>query len=114
MSMTYVFGSDEINRVKIGTSVAPLSRLAQVNTGSPFRLGLLALLDVTERTAHDDLRIHRLHGEWFELDEDVIAYIRERYIVKGEAARIICMLDEKYRDRGGELLDDVHVNRSAA
>lgn len=113
MSMTYVFASDEAERIKIGSSVAPLKRLRQVNTGSPFELGLAALLEVPEDEAHRALSPYRTHREWFRYCDEVFEYVTAHYFAIGNAAYAICLLEEKVRERGGPIFDDVYVNGAA-
>ena len=73
----YVIQCADSNRVKIGASKNPESRLRILQIGSPSPLRLIAILDVDERWAHDDLREYRLHGEWFAWGPVVEAYIDE-------------------------------------
>lgn len=69
----YVIQSDVTGAVKIGRSSKPEQRLDQLQTGSPYRLRLLA---VYEGRGEEEQRIHRLvsrhrlkqEGEWFHHD----------------------------------------------
>src|SRR4051812_36646270 len=68
-AMVY-FGSGKTSRaVKIGyTEGEPERRLRALQTGSPERLELVAVVDADrefEQGLHHHLRAHRNHGEWF-------------------------------------------------
>jgi hypothetical protein len=75
----YFITTAEAERVKIGfTRNQPRTRLRELQTGSPFELCIIA----TERgTEQDERELHarfadcRLHGEWFELTEELREYI---------------------------------------
>jgi len=66
----YVIRS-ESGHVKLGSSVQPIRRLAQLQTGSPHLLELIETISVTtdpyeiEREAHALLDRYRVNGEWF-------------------------------------------------
>jgi hypothetical protein len=65
--------------VKIGVSVAPLSRMAQMQTGMPETLRILAFIPGTrddERNLHVRLAKHRIRGEWFHPHPDVLDAFR--------------------------------------
>lgn len=64
----YVIHAVGTNRIKIGYSVDPEKRLAQLQTGSPYELRLLAKWPGTieaEQRAHQCLTQYRCGGEWF-------------------------------------------------
>ena len=77
---TYVVQCSESKRVKIGRSKDLGQRLSNLQTGSPTRLNLIAILDVDEMRAQGELAMHRLHGEWFEWTREVAAYVREHKV----------------------------------
>jgi hypothetical protein len=55
--------------IKIGHAKDPVSRLAEVQTGHPARLVLIATVQgpaSLERQYHAKFAHRRLHGEWFE------------------------------------------------
>jgi hypothetical protein len=62
--------------VKIGISANPMVRLAELQTGSPFRLMLLGMLATPSRQVAREAEkwIHfchpdkALHGEWFDIE----------------------------------------------
>src|SRR5262245_48535376 len=64
--------------VKVGTSKGhPRVRLDDLQTGNPRKLVLLAYTArPTEREAHKRLQRHRLRGEWFRPDPQVLAELR--------------------------------------
>lgn len=63
----YFIGGDA-GAVKIGTTIAPLERLAAFQLGSPIKLSILALVAggaKEEKAFHQRFAEHRTHGEWF-------------------------------------------------
>lgn len=65
--------------IKVGVSVDPISRMAQMQTGMPETLRLLAFIPGTrddERKLHDRLARHRIRGEWFHPHQDVLDAFR--------------------------------------
>lgn len=61
---------------KVGISSSPRGRLASLNTGSPFPLGLVGALrlpardiaEFCERGFHETQAASRLNGEWFDME----------------------------------------------
>lgn len=66
---TYLVGAEGSPLVKIGyTGVAPLKRLASLQTGQPMTLSLLWSLPVNiEGQLHKRFAAYRVRGEWFDL-----------------------------------------------
>jgi hypothetical protein len=76
------FIGGKIGAVKIGTTIAPLERLATFQLGSPIKLSILALErgDATkEREYHQRFAVHRSHGEWFERCPELMSLIDDLY-----------------------------------
>ena len=87
-------------RIKIGRSGSPRARFATIQGGSPTKLTLLgelvqidypqgrdAIFYQDERACvwfeahcHEQLREHRLHGEWFNASPEVLAFLNARGI----------------------------------
>jgi hypothetical protein len=66
--------------VKIGSAYDPFERLKQLQTGSPTKLKIEALLKGAckrEREIHKLLAKHRVHGEWFRICPAIEAIIKE-------------------------------------
>lgn len=66
----YVIQAENFQRYKIGFSKHPEQRIAQLQTGSPFKLNLIASWPGTERQEkqiHFNLSHCRQAGEWFEI-----------------------------------------------
>lgn len=66
------------DRVKIGYSHDPVSRIASLQTSSPYDLETLLLIDGTldeEKELHTKFSMKRRSGEWFELDEELQLFI---------------------------------------
>lgn len=73
---TYLIVAPNSQRVKIGQSANPKARLRQLQTASPERLELAAVLDhVSEAELHSALACYRTHGEWFETTLGLMAYL---------------------------------------
>jgi hypothetical protein len=65
--------------VKIGRSVRPVTRLAQLQTAQPQPLRGLGVLPervVVERQMHVNWLPYRIRGEWFHANPNLIGYIR--------------------------------------
>lgn len=72
--MIYLIGNTQKEVCKIGYSAAPEKRLAQLQTGCPFSLELLAVQEgsfTEERILHNMLKNEKLEGEWFNLTTTV-------------------------------------------
>jgi hypothetical protein len=79
----YIIGEgDGCAVVKIGKSLDPLKRLAELQTGYPRKLRLLYVEPEAghlERWLHDCFAEYRQEGEWFDFgDKDPVAEVRER------------------------------------
>jgi hypothetical protein len=64
--------------IKIGVAANPEARLKELQTGHPYRLEILALVEggtPLEREYHVRFAAHRLHGEWFARHDDILAEI---------------------------------------
>lgn len=67
------------DRVKIGRSIDPNKRLRELQTASPFPLRMLGFFEggeLEEKETQRRFRTHSLHGEWFKLTPEVLAFIR--------------------------------------
>jgi len=65
--------------VKIGTSVDPNERINSLQTASPKKLRVQAVLEgsyKTEKGLHDLFNKSRVRGEWFRYTEEIKWYIR--------------------------------------
>lgn len=73
--------------VKIGVSESGLGqRLAQLQTGSPFKLKSFGKIKggdpyFTESYLHRTFNKHRVGGEWFRLDNELVKYLQDNYNV---------------------------------
>lgn len=82
----YVLAADDgSRRFKIGRTSQPVIRRQQLGTKLPFTISLAAAWKAedsyaTERELHEQFEEQRLEGEWFELSDDDLAWIRERYL----------------------------------
>lgn len=70
--VVYIIGSDEARRVKIGRSVRPDKRLADIQRMSPVALRILWHIDggsELEAALHRRFKPFRAHGEWFDFGD---------------------------------------------
>jgi hypothetical protein len=77
---TYAIQPAGGGNIKIGrTDQSPADRLAALQTGSPLPLVLVGFTrcDI-EAEAHRTLSAHRLHGEWFMPNREVLRFVQER------------------------------------
>lgn len=87
----YFIGCDELRAVKIGyTSSSDASgRLASLQTGSPHKLSILAVVpgpDSLEKRLHREFSRSRLSGEWFShttILEDLIQWAKSHGTIDG-------------------------------
>ena len=67
--MVYFVRDDVNGRIKIGSSLNPLDRLRDVQTGSSFRLRLMAMCPggrKSERHLQETFASRLIAGEWFD------------------------------------------------
>lgn len=72
--MIYLITCAETNCCKIGYSSNPANRLTQLQTGNPFALELLTVIEgdfTLETELHIQFAEFRLQGEWFILNESI-------------------------------------------
>lgn len=86
----YVVGNLEHKVCKIGFSKQPKKRLAQIQTGCPFPVVMLAMFKgtmKTEKMLHRKYQAYKFrnNGEWFHLDEALEDAIRPHLRVKQPA-----------------------------
>ncbi|TQV87361.1 GIY-YIG nuclease family protein [Aliikangiella coralliicola] len=76
----YLIYCEEPKSIKIGISTNPLSRLSNLNTGSPSQLHLVfyskLLGKVAEENLHQKLDCHRRSGEWFNWNSEVQGFLQ--------------------------------------
>lgn len=76
--MIYFILDERANNVKIGYSHEPENRLRQLQTGSPSKLIMLAVIPGTiteERALHLMFHEYREVGEWFRYEGSLAVYI---------------------------------------
>jgi hypothetical protein len=77
----YFIQPGEIQVVKIGICTgSPGQRMASLQTGCWEKLRILGTLDggrPLELELHHKFHNHHIRGEWFRLDADIVAYIRD-------------------------------------
>lgn len=78
VGMVYFIRDDAAGRIKIGTSMNPLGRLRELQTGSGARLRLMSISPggrEAERSYHSTFAERRLIGEWFDDSDRWISQI---------------------------------------
>lgn len=75
----YFIACHETGRIKIGfTKGDPIKRVRALQTGCSTELGLIAQhpgTPETERLLHERFKERRLHREWFQISDELRAYI---------------------------------------
>lgn len=75
----YYIACSETTRLKIGYTSGDVSkRLKALQTGSAGKLRLIAMhpgTQANERNIHNEFAHKRIHGEWFEMSEDLFGYV---------------------------------------
>lgn len=77
----YFIRGQMTRHIKIGVAADVLLRMATLQTASPDKLGLLGVVNSTqglERMLHNILKPFRLHGEWFEHNEGLVLFIKNK------------------------------------
>lgn len=76
----YFIQGQETKRIKIGVSHDVVKRLQKLQTGASERLELLAVVEAggeeLERDLHARFGKYRTHGEWFQGNPALLAYIK--------------------------------------
>jgi len=93
---------------KIGMSTTmPLERLRALQTGSPFRLELVAFAPVEdaygiEKSLHDKYSLWRVRGEWFGLAKEAVDEIEQYFHLLDEIDWTV----QEQRDRLSQFLEE--------
>ena len=84
--MLYFIQQGSNGPIKIGVSSDPIFRMRQLQTGNPYRLRLLGIIEdplAPEDEWHDAFRDDRLVGEWFlpskKLLDNINAHLGSHY-----------------------------------
>ena len=80
--MIYAIQAGEGGPIKIGRASDPSSRMAELQTGNPERLRLIANVcwpPEIEKCLHKFLDHHRLVGEWFRASEEVLWVVEKMH-----------------------------------
>jgi hypothetical protein len=74
---TYFMLDEQNNRIKIGKSINPISRLRQISGMAGAKLSLIAVIDDdVEQELHRKFSDLSVYGEWFLPDERIAEYIK--------------------------------------
>lgn len=80
MEYIYFMQDDIRDAVKIGVSATPHIRRAHLSTASASDIKLLGCIEggrTREKLLHDRFSAKRLNGEWFKVDDDLLAAISQ-------------------------------------
>lgn len=78
--MIYFIQNEVTRNIKIGTSSNPEKRLQSLQTASAENLVILGIIDggvQEEKKLHIMFAQHRLRGEWFLENDELVDYIKE-------------------------------------
>lgn len=88
----YFIGNRQHGVVKIGFSVEPATRIAQLQTGCPYPLELLGKVpgdELIEQGLHRVFSSLRMNGEWFKLNHALSYYValaNDEYVARTNEA----------------------------
>ena len=71
VGFVYFIGNTEFNFCKIGFSRSPESRIMDLQTGCPFALKVIHVIEgslQTEKELHRKFRMLKTYGEWFKIE----------------------------------------------
>jgi len=74
----YLLHAEGTNRYKIGWSKCVNSRVDTLQTGCPYPINVIIVMDSTEdgeRWLHRRFAQYRVCGEWFELPEEIVTWL---------------------------------------
>ena len=75
--MVYLVNALGTDLYKIGKAVSVERRIAELQTSSPHKLAIVAIVEgVREKTLHEQYKQWRSHGEWFCLPESAVDEIK--------------------------------------
>jgi T5orf172 domain len=82
----YVMHDEHTQLCKIGCTRDPWRRTDEVSAGSVWGVSLLRVFTVAdmykaERLLHYEFRADRVHGEWFDLSDDLIFALCSRFCI---------------------------------
>lgn len=75
----FVYFIQSVDRIKIGYSTSPGSRLVKISADSPYDCTLLGYVPAdmfSEREIHQHFAEFRRRGEWFAADPKIIAFVK--------------------------------------
>lgn len=79
VGQVYFIQAESGGPIKIGKAVDPWQRLSQLQTGRHEKLHVLAVMPGgldAEKQLHKKFAAHRVMGEWFMPDEEILDFIR--------------------------------------
>lgn len=99
----YILKAVGTPRIKIGWATDVASRIRSLKTGCPYPVELIATIEsedpVIERELHKLYREYRVHGEWFELPDKAIGWLKsaeDKDILRMQIASFLLGKDLSY------------------
>lgn len=74
----YFIAEEDNQRIKIGFAMNPYKRIKQLQTGNSKTLKILKIIpgdQKVERAYHKHFAMYKQRGEWFQLSEEILAFI---------------------------------------
>lgn len=95
--MIYLIACEKTNTCKIGYTNNPDKRLSALQTGNPYSLELMAVIEGTssdENMLHSKFMDYRLNGEWFDYCEDIKNYFQvdEYFQINMDLLKVIIVM----------------------
>ena len=81
LSYVYFIEATGTDTIKIGTAGDPIGRMHDLQCGCPHKLSLLLVLAgdrEREQHYHTTWNEHRIRGEWFRLDREILDYLNSK------------------------------------
>jgi hypothetical protein len=75
-SYVYIIHCKDLNTIKIGYSDNPFARLSQLQMGNSSELSIISIFKgglEEESELHNIFKLNSVRGEWFSVDDDLIA-----------------------------------------
>jgi len=89
MGCIYFYKHNNLSPIKIGMTKEnnPNKRIYSFLTAAPYGGELLKFFTTSnpskiEKEIHEELKEHRLYGEWFEIEMDIVYKLCKRYVIK--------------------------------
>jgi len=118
MREVYFIRAKTLGLIKIGIANRAADRLQSLQTMSPDALEILGVLQcskigIVEQQMHQRFKHLRLHGEWFQPGEDLLAFIAEKAQPAKSKTRL-SLLDRRLKAQERRLKAKIRMERRIA